>query len=152
MLQVQRRPIDGALVAAALVAQAEGVRGAAPDVVLAAVDRLVLVILVVEVLAQMPAQQLQQAPGARELLGAAPRVAMQLLLLLVLAQIHGGAGRRAAAGARLGAVVWRKGIHGNGFYSSFISCDFASVFSPFFGSLCVTWHLIWFFQNQFEFF
>jgi len=47
----------------------------------------------VEMPAQVPAEQLQQTPGARQLLRSIPGMAMQLLLLLLLAQIHGGTGR-----------------------------------------------------------
>jgi len=74
----------------------------------------------VEMPAQVPAEQLQQAPGARQLLRSIPGMAMQLLLLLLLAQIHGGTGRRTAAGARLGAIIGRQSIHNElGFYCVF---------------------------------
>jgi len=107
VLQVQGGAIVGTLVLVAtpLVAQTKRVRGAAPDIILAAVDRLVLLVLMVEMPAQVPAEQLQQTPGARQLLRSIPGMAMQLLLLLLLAQIHGGTGRRTAAGARFGAII-----------------------------------------------
>lgn len=89
MLQVQAGSVDGTLVAAAFVAQAEGVCGAAANVVLAAVDSFVQMVLMVEVPAQVLAEQLQQAPGARQLFGSTPGVEVVVqLLLLLLAQIH----------------------------------------------------------------
>lgn len=135
VLQVQGGTIDRALVAATLVAQAEGIRWAAPNIILAAVDRVVLLVLVVEVPAQVPAEQLQQTPGAGKLLGPIPWVTMKLLLLLLLAEIHGGTGRRTAAGARLRAIIGWQSIHG-------VSLNFISIFQNIssLSSLFLHWH------------
>jgi len=127
VLQVQGRAIVGTLVLVAtpLVAQTKRVRGAAPDIILAAVDRLVLLVLMVEMPAQVPAEQLQQTPGAGQLLRSIAGMAVQLLLLLLLAQIHGGTGRRTAAGARLGAIIGRQSIHNDlGFYCVFFFLEY----------------------------
>lgn len=90
----------------ARTAQTEQIRSRTAYIILAAVDGVVLVMMMLEMTAQMPAEQLQQAARSGQLLAA--RATFRLLGLLV-AQIHGGAAGAVAArigvGARLGAIV-----------------------------------------------